>query len=140
MKTYTVTKTIRADPARIWALLVDAARYPEWNPSVIGIEGSITEGGMIKVFAAISPDRAFPVRVEQLLPEQKMVWRGGMPLGLFKGIRQFILTPEAAGTVRFEMSETFSGLMAPLITRMMPDLTESFEQFASGLKGAAEAS
>jgi hypothetical protein len=36
------------------------------------------------------------------------------------------------------MEEVYSGLMAPLITRSIPDLTESFEKFADGLKEAAE--
>jgi hypothetical protein len=43
------------------------------------------------------------------------------------------------GATEFHMSEVFSGLLAPLITRTIPDLTEAFDQFADGLKQAAEA-
>lgn len=66
-----------------------------------------------------------------------MVWEGGMPLGLFRGVRRFTLTPSGRGT-DFHMSEEFSGLLAPLITRSIPDLTPSFEKFANGLKALAE--
>ena len=66
-----------------------------------------------------------------------MVWQGGLPLGLFRGIRQYNLTGTAEGT-EFHMREEFSGLMLPLIWRSMPDLTPAFEKFADGLKLAAE--
>jgi hypothetical protein len=37
------------------------------------------------------------------------------------------------------MEEVYSGPLAPLITRAIPDLTDSFAQFAEGLRAAAEA-
>lgn len=37
------------------------------------------------------------------------------------------------------MREEFSGLMAPLITRSIPDLQPSFDRFAADLKARAEA-
>ena len=37
------------------------------------------------------------------------------------------------------MVEAFTGPLAGLITRAIPDLTESFELFADGLASAAEA-
>ena len=37
------------------------------------------------------------------------------------------------------MSEVYSGPLAGLIGRSIPDMTESFEEFADGLKEAAEA-
>jgi hypothetical protein len=36
------------------------------------------------------------------------------------------------------MEEVFSGLLEPMITKSIPDMTESFELFADGLKQAAE--
>lgn len=39
----------------------------------------------------------------------------------------------------FSMEEVFSGLLEPLISKSIPDMTDSFEQFADGLKRAAEA-
>ena len=32
----------------------------------------------------------------------------------------------------------FTGPLAPLITRVIPDLSDAFEQFADGLRAAAE--
>jgi hypothetical protein len=65
-----------------------------------------------------------------------MVWSGGMPLGLFKGVPTFRLQPED-GATRFTMREGYSGPMLPLIWRSMPDLGPSFEQFAQGLESRA---
>ena len=36
------------------------------------------------------------------------------------------------------MEEVFSGLLEPLISKSIPDMSESFAQFADGLKEAAE--
>lgn len=139
MKTYSVTKTINADANTIWAILTDSSKYHDWNESVEKVEGSIALGKTIKVFAKISANRAFPVKVQEFVPGKKMVWRGGMPFGLFNGVRTFTLAGTDNGPIEFQMHEEFSGLMSPLIVRTMPDLTESFEQFATSLKAEAEA-
>ena len=67
-----------------------------------------------------------------------MSWTGGMPLGLFRGTRDFVLTPTPAGRVKFTMTETYSGMLAGLITRSIPDLQPAFELFAADLKARAE--
>jgi hypothetical protein len=67
-----------------------------------------------------------------------MVWSGGMPLGLFTGKRTYTLTPAKDGGVAFAMREEFSGLLAPLITRSIPDLQPAFDAFAADLKRRAE--
>ena len=138
MKAFSATTSIRSTPERIWALLTDAARYPAWNRTVSRIEGQIAPGKRITVHAKINPGRAFPVNVAEFVPAQRMVWSGGMPLGLFKGERTFTLSPQPDGQVEFSMREQFTGLLSPLIGRSIPDLQPSFEQFANDLKQAAE--
>lgn len=120
-------------------MLADAPSYPEWDSGVERVEGEIAPGKRIKVYSEVNPGRAFPVTVAELEPGRRMTWRGGMPLGLFRGVRTFTLTPEGEGRTRFEMREEFSGPLLPLIWRSMPDLGPSFRQFASGLKQRAEA-
>lgn len=103
------------------------------------MDGTIHLGERITVHATISPGRAFPVKVTTLDAPHTMVWTGGMPLGLFKGVRTFTLTPRADGTTDFHMKEIFSGPMLGLIKRSMPDLTEAFQTFAADLGRAATA-
>ena len=143
MKSYEAGADIEASPEQVWAVLTDSAGYSRWDSGVVRVEGTIAPGNTIKVFSSVSPNRAFPVKVSEFRPAQVMQWSGGMPLGLFKGVRTFRLTPNASSTgvatTRFEMREEFTGPMLPLIWRSMPDLGPSFAQFAAGLKERAEA-
>lgn len=139
MKSFSTTTTIQAAPEKIWALLTDAPGFPRWNPTVERIDGRIALGEKITVHTTFSKGRAFPVKVAEFEPGQRMVWSGGMPLGLFKGVRTYMLTPRPGGAVEFSMEEVFSGLLSPLIERSIPDMQPYFEQFAAGLKQAAEA-
>jgi len=148
MKRFATTTTIRAPAARIWSLLTDAAGYPGWNSTVARINGDIIPGGRITVHVRPAAGRAFPLRVVEFEPARRMVWTGGMPFGLFVGRRVFTLAPAAApaagegageGAVAFTMEEAFTGLLAPLIARSIPDLQPAFDRFAADLRHAAEA-
>jgi len=139
MKAFSVKISIRATPECIWALLTDAAGYSRWNNTVEKVDGTIAPGARVTVHPKINPGRAFPVKVTAFEPSRRMVWTGGMPLGLFKGERTFTLQAGANGAVEFSMREEYTGLMASLIGRSIPDLQPAFDEFASDLKRAAEA-
>jgi hypothetical protein len=66
-----------------------------------------------------------------------MTWTGGMPLGLFKGVRTFRVVPDGAGS-DLDVHEEFSGLLVGLMAKRMPDLQPSFEKFADGLTAHCE--
>jgi hypothetical protein len=138
MKAFAATAFIQAPPERIWSILTDAARYPVWNPTVLRIEGRIASGERIALHVRLSPGRAFLVTVSAFDPPRRMVWRGGLPLGLFVGERVFALEPGSNGGVEFSMRETFTGLLAPLIGRTLPDMQPAFDEFARALKQEAE--
>jgi hypothetical protein len=139
MKEYRATATIAATPARIWEILIDTAAYPEWDPYCDKIEGEVALGNKIKAFTKLSPGRAFPVKVTELVENQKMTWSGGMPFGLFKGERTFHITPRGNET-EFTLHEVFSGPMLALIGKSIPDMTDAFKGFVDGLKKRAETS
>lgn len=106
---------------------------------MLGIEGKIAPKQKVTVRSVANPGRSFPLTVTTFEAGRKMVWTGAMPLGLFKGERIFTLASKGVGTVEFTMAEEFSGLLAPLITRSIPDLQPTFDEFAAALKKAAEA-
>jgi hypothetical protein len=137
MKSYEAKSVIDASPEQVWAALVDAPGYPSWNSGVDKVDGRIAAGEKITVHAAVNPGRAFPVKVTDFQPASRMTWSGGMPLGLFKGVRTFTLTPRGEGT-EFTVREEYTGPLLPLIWRSMPDLGPSFDQFATGLKHRVE--
>lgn len=135
---YHVSRNISAPIADVWALLTDATTYERWNPAVISIEGSIEVGEKISLVSIVNPKRSFSLTVTEMDAPNRMVWSDGMPLGLFRGDRTYELV-ERDGATTFSMTEDYSGLLAPLITKTIPDMTDSFEQFADGLKTASEA-
>jgi hypothetical protein len=100
--------------------------------------GRIAPSEKVTVYAKATPGRAFPLTVAEFEPNRKMVWSGGLPFGLFTGRRTYTLTPAKDGTVEFAMREEFGGLLAPLITRSIPDLQPAFDAFAADLKRQAE--
>jgi len=136
---YTVRRTINAGPEKVWAVLTDVAGYTEWNAAVVSLRGRIALGERLRLVSVVDPKRTFTLRVAELDRPHRMVWANGMPLGLFRGVRTYELRPTSDGGTEFSMVEAFSGPLAPMITKAIPDLTESFQQWADGLKRASEA-
>lgn len=138
MKSYETSVLIAAVPEDVWTVLTDTDAYSSWDSGVLAVTGQVALGARVTVRSAANPKRAFPVTVTELQPPQRMVWSGGMPLGLFRGVRTFTLAAESGGGTRFHMREKYTGPMLPLIWRSMPDLQPSFDQFARGLKARVE--
>lgn len=137
MKYYEVDQTINASPEAVWTVLADGPGFVNWESGIAKFEGSIALGNKVKLFSEVSPGRAFPLKVKTMEPGRKLVFKGGMPLGLFKGERTYTLTPDG-GSTKFHMREEFSGPLLNMIWKSMPDLQPSFEKFATGLKAKAE--
>ncbi len=137
MKYFDTSIDIAAPPEVVWGIVTDAEALPSWDSGIDRVEGAIEPGGKLKLFVEANPGRGFPIKVAEFTPPHRMVWSGGMPFGLLKGIRTYSLTPEGPVT-RFRMREEFSGPMLPLIWRSMPNMQPSFDQYAAGLKAEAE--
>lgn len=136
---YEVSTTIDAPPEQIWPVLADAEAWSSWDSGVVRVEGPLVAGSKIRLVSEVAPDRTFKLKVSDLHEPRGFTLSSGMPLGLFRGVRTYRLEPAGAGT-RFEMREQYSGPMAGMITKAMPDLQPSFDRFAAGLKATVEAS
>jgi len=138
MKSFSTTIQINAPTEKVWDILTDISGWSEWNTTIENIEGSIEHGSKVTVRAKAMPERAFPLKVSNFVPNESMVWSGGIPLGLFTGKRVFTISSDEKNVTNFSMSENFTGLLAPLITRSIPDLQPSFDEFSRCLKRRAE--
>lgn len=139
MKSFATRIDIQAPIGTIWHILTDLPGWTTWNSTIERTVGKVEPGATIKVFVRQSPGRAFPVRVTQLDAPHRMVWTGGMPLGLFRGTRVYELAaPSGTGAVAFSMREDYSGPLAGLIGKSIPDLQPAFDEFARCLKRTAE--
>jgi uncharacterized protein YndB with AHSA1/START domain len=138
MKAFDVETVIAAETSEVWRALSDINAWPSWDSGVLRVEGKAVEGNKIKLVSEADPKRAFTLKVARVTPETGIVLTGGMPLGLFKGVRTYSLSPQQGGT-RFRMREEYSGPFAPMIVKSIPDLQPTFDKFAAGLKARAEA-
>ena len=130
---------IKAAPEVIWKILTDASKYPDWDPGILRIDGKIAPGQQLTLYTKADPKRAFKPTVIDYEPNRKMIWRSGMPLGLFQGSRTFLLEP-LGDRVRFTLREEYGGLLLPMIGKSIPDLNPVFAAFVAALKQRAEAS
>jgi hypothetical protein len=133
---------IDAAPERVWAILMDFAAYPSWNPFIVGIEGEARVGTRLTV--NVQPPgwtaQTFKPVVLTVEPARAFVWRGTLPIipGLFAGEHSFRLTPQGDRT-SFLHAESFSGLLVPLLKKMLARTEEGFQQMNAALKARAEA-
>lgn len=132
-----VSVDIASPPSRVWDLLTNASGFPQWNSTVTSIEGPIELGRKLAIRVPISP-RVFTPRVTAFEPNRRMVWQDGAA-PMFQGVRVYVITPTDGGAC-FTMTETFSGVMLPLIAGSLPDFVPVFTQYAADLKRAAEQS
>jgi hypothetical protein len=137
---FQASSVIEATPEAIWAVLTDGSGWTSWDSAVARFEGTIALGEKVTVYPEVNPKRGFPVTVIEFVPAERMTWRGGMPLGLFAGTRSYTLTQQSDNRVRFDMREEYSGPLAGMITKSIPDLGPSFTRFADGLKHRVERS
>lgn len=135
MRSYEASSFIDAPPDVVWAVLTNVSAWPDWDSGVAKVDGQLALGKKLSIAVKANPGRAFPVKVIELTAPQQMVFRGGMPFGLFTGLRTYTLVPKGTGT-RFTMREVYTGLLAGLIFKSIPDLGPSFHQFAEGLTTA----
>jgi hypothetical protein len=133
---------IRADPGRIWAILMDLPQYPVWNPFIRQIRGTLAPGE--RITASLLPAgragmtiRPVIIRVE---PERELRWRGSLIVpGLFDGEHVFGILPRGDGTCLFTQHEYFSGLLLPLFEHlMMAGTARGFQEMNRALKARAE--
>jgi uncharacterized protein YndB with AHSA1/START domain len=138
MKYFEARSNIKASPQTVWRVLTAGERFPQWDSGIERFEGTIAPGATVKLYVKANPGRAFPLKVTELTPNRRMVFSGGMPLGLFRGVRTYTLDPDAAGGTDFHMREEYTGPLLGMIWKSIPDLGPSFQQFADGLKSEAE--
>ena len=139
MTRFHVSKDIDAPPGAVWRVLTSRPHLAAGDfgiTSLVGPSDTIAAGQSLRLTTAATGSRVFRLKVVSCTAESQMVWRGGMPFGLFVGTRTFQLSATATGT-RFEMTEAFTGPLSGLIVRSIPDLTPGFETFAAALAAHA---
>ena len=117
MPVYRTTFAVDAPAARVWEALTALDRYPEWNPQIPWISGSLRPGERIDL-QLVLPDRApmnLTATIEEARPDALLTWRGHvLAPWLFEGYRRFEIEPFAPGRARVTHVEDVHGVLAPL--------------------------
>ena len=133
---------IDAPAERVWAILTDFARFPEWNPTIRRARGELRPGARLEVHQQPPGYRGRTSRpaVVGLEPGCEFRWLGQVgPQALFSGEHIFAVEPLAGGRVRFVQREEFRGLLVPILWRTLNTRTRSgFEAMNRALKARAE--
>ncbi|MDE0803591.1 MAG: SRPBCC domain-containing protein [Acidimicrobiales bacterium] len=136
MTTFEASTTISSSADHVWATLLDTTRWPEWDRSLQRVEGPLGPEGRITIHVE-GQSRPFKLRVVDWEPGLRLTLRGGMPLGLFTGTRAYELTAVADGTA-VSMVERYTGPLASVFGKRLPDLQPSFDDFVAGWRDAAQ--
>jgi hypothetical protein len=117
---------IDAEPARVWAVLVDLPAYRDWNPFIVEAAGTVAVGETLTLRMTLpgwDPTTIEP-RLVAVEPARELRWRGRLLVpGLFDGEHAFVLTPLPGGRTRLDHTERFGGLLLPLARRLIHDDT-----------------
>jgi hypothetical protein len=132
---------ISAPAQKVWSVLMDFERYPEWNP-FIRIEGRPVVGSQLKntmTLAARSP-QVFKPEVLVVEENKEFRWLGRLFIpGLFDGEHYFRLEAIDDNTTRLVHGEHFRGMLVGLLMRMIgEDTRASFERMNVALKKRVE--
>lgn len=115
----------------VFNILTDASKYAKWNSTIVSLEGQIKEGEKIKLVSSLDPERTFKIKVNEIRPNDEMVWGDAM------GKRVFSLSETEKG-IKFAMTEKIGNIIFPLFANKIPPFDKSFEAFAADLKKEAE--
>lgn len=141
MKNLQTEIIINATPEKVWNILMDFDKYPQWNPFVKEITGSQQVGGQLKV--TLKNGKGTSVFTPTVVSNETaniFEWLGSIPLGLFKGQHRFAIEKISETQVKFIHSEQFSGLLAGLIMSQIGETTRNgFIAMNKALKERAEA-
>ena len=138
MRYFEARSTISATPEQVWPVLAAVDAWPSWDSGIVTVKGTAALGRKVTVESAAAPGKAFPVKATEFEPPTVLELSGGLPFGLFRGVRRFTLSPVKGGGTLFVVREEYTGPLLERMWKSIPDLQASFQQFADGLKQRVE--
>ncbi|MFM6848762.1 MAG: SRPBCC family protein [Terrabacter sp.] len=133
-----VSIDIDAPASRVWDILSDAERWPEWTASVRRVT---LHDGTLRVGAKATIDQpripTVPWTVTSLSPGQSFTWESGG--GAAHTVARHVVEALGPDRCRVTLSVTQSGVIGSVVGRLYRGLTDRYLALeASGLKSRAE--
>lgn len=143
MKELRTEIVINASPEKVWQVLTDLDRYPEWNPFICHAIGKVKVGEPVDIdFQPDSQGLKLHCTVDRNQPNRELSWKYHVthPL-LFRGEHIFTIEPLGENSVRFTDCEEFNGLLVFTQAKDIDTNTKrGFEAMDKALKARAEQS
>ena len=116
--------SIDASPQDVWKVLVDLARYPEWNRYATAAVGDLRVDGEVEIIVPRQGEKRGPVnnRVTEIVTDERLCWRSlSWYRYLVYGVRCRHLEGQPDGSTVFREVETMHGPLAGLVKRAMAE-------------------
>jgi uncharacterized protein YndB with AHSA1/START domain len=135
---FTTGIDIAAPPERVWEVMSDVERWPEWTPSVTSVRrsgsGPLTVGSRLIIFQPKFPPAMWLVTAVD--PDHGFTSTSGLP---FLRVVANHRVDKRAGGSRATLTLTYDGFLGHLLARMTRDITERYLGYeAKGLKARSE--
>jgi hypothetical protein len=126
----------------VWEVLVNLDAYETWNPFIVEAAGKVNQGERLQLRISPPGGKAMSFRPTVTVADQAGIfeWLGHVVIpGLFDGRHRFELRAGDA-TTSLVHSEEFTGILAPMLTRVLDQRTRSgFEAMNAAMKERVEA-
>lgn len=117
---------IDAPPDAVWRTLTATRAYPDWNPFIVSLRGTLAAGQKLDVTTRPpgGNEMSFTPVVLAVKSGSELAWRGDLFLpGIFTSEHRFRLEPAGEGRTKFLQSEKFTGLLIGPLTNSLLDRT-----------------
>ena len=131
---------IEAPAERVWQVLTDFGRYPEWNPFMPNVAGEAARRAELEVLVKPDGGRAMRLRprIVTFRPPRELRWLARIP-GIFVGEQRFVVEELASARSRLIHEKRFRGLAVPFVRRVLDGpVKRSFDATGLALKQFAE--
>lgn len=126
MSTYSASAHIAAPPERVWSVLADVVRWPEWLPTMSSVQAldaaALTIGGRYR----ITQPKLRPAiwSVVSLEPQRGFAWQSRSP-GL-RSLATHVVRPMSGASVEVTLQVSFAGPMGWLAAALAGRLTRRY--------------
>lgn len=133
---------VNATTDQVWSVLTDFESYPQWNPFIREIRGTVEVGA--RLFARLGPPNGKIMTFKPVVTKAEVgkafSWLGTIGGSwLFSGEHQFELEQLSTGQTRFHQREVFGGMLLPLLKGSLDtDTRRGFELMNVALKEEVE--
>jgi len=141
MKNIQTEILINTDITKVWDILMNFDGYPKWNPFITSISGEPKLGARLTV-SIKPPDgkgMTFKPTILTLESNKEFRWKGKLGItGIFDGEHYFILESLKKDQTKFIHGEKFSGILVPLVGKMLDKTKKGFQLMNESIKNECE--